>query len=154
MNLLNGYSHSNYIKHKSRLLKSNAPCSPLKAEDQYLGFTLALLQKALAAMWLFLHVGESYSSCWCQIQTHTCREQWSACSKDQIIIIIPTGMQAGHQTTKSVPYTQWESPLFRAGESLCMPGIPAAEDIHLDGLRENQHLHVYIYKHPLKSCPC
>lgn len=99
MNLLNGYSHSNYIKHKSRLLKSNAPCSPLKAGDQYLGFTLALLQKALAAMWLFLHVGESYLSWWCQIQTHTCREQWSACPKAQITIIIPTGMQTGHQTT-------------------------------------------------------
>lgn len=54
MNLLNGRSPSNYIREdKRRPLKSNAPSGRLKMGDHSLGFTLALLQTALATMWLF-----------------------------------------------------------------------------------------------------
>lgn len=53
MNLLNGRSPSNYIRDKRRPLKSNTPSSLLKIGEHSLGFTLAPLQTALAAMWLF-----------------------------------------------------------------------------------------------------
>lgn len=53
MNLLIGRSPSNYIRDKRRPLKSNAPSGLLKMSDHSLGFTLALLQTAQAAMWLF-----------------------------------------------------------------------------------------------------
>lgn len=54
INLINGRSPSNYISDKRRPLKSNAPSGVLKMGDHSLSFTLALLQTALAAMWLLL----------------------------------------------------------------------------------------------------